>query len=168
MAMNSNLLIDWSVVMAQANDISALNLTLAKRISIALASGSTVSQADLFFDDTRTLGTTGLDALNLFTGLTNGANLAVSFRKLKAMLLIASATNGQFITVSQPTTTGLSGLFSTTGAGIILRPGSYFAWAAGSADGTCVAVTSGAATINVLNSGAPTISYDLVLIGTTV
>jgi hypothetical protein len=168
MALNANLVIDWAAVMAQANDISSLSLTLAKRVALVLSAGTTVGQADLFFDDTRTVGTTGLDALNLFTGLTNGANLAVSFRKLKAMLVVASATNGQFITVSQPTTTGVSGLFSTTGAGIIIRPGTYFAWAAGAADATCVAVTSGAATINILNSGVSTISYDLVLIGTTV
>lgn len=132
---------------------------------LTLASGTGNNQADLVFNDTRTVAASGTDALDLAGALTGPLGGALTFVKLKAILVRASAANANNVRLNRPATNGVP-LFLAASDGIDIPPGGLFLWAAPVA-GVVVTPATGDL-INIDNSGSGTsVTYDVVIIGTS-
>lgn len=154
------------------NQTSALDLgtasfpfTLSQNVS--LASGTGASQADRVFSDTRTLTASATENLDLAGVLTDAFGATITFVTIKAVIIRAAAANNvaNFVQVTRPASNGVA-LFIAASDGIALAPGYTFAWFG---SGTGVTVTAATGDILTVTNGAGTnsVTYDVVIIGTS-
>lgn len=132
---------------------------------LSLASGTGAGQADRVFTDTRTLAASATEDLDLAAVLLDAFGAAITFVKLKAIIIKAAAGNTNDVVLSRPASNGVP-LFSAASDAIPIKPGGAFAWFC---PGTGVTVTAGTGDLLTLtNSGAGTgVTYDIVIIGTS-
>jgi hypothetical protein len=145
-------------------DLATPAATHELSLSESLASGTAASQADKVWSDTRTLSASATEALDL-TALT-GALGTVTFAKLKGILIRARAANTNSVQVTRTATTGAL-IFMADGDGISLGPSAWFMWADPDGAGVVVTDTSDD-TITITNSaGSTSVTYDIVIVGTS-
>lgn len=133
--------------------------------AVALTSGTSAGQADRVFSDTRTLGASATEDLDLAGVLTDAFGAVITFAKIKAVVIKAAAGNTNNVNVSRPAgATGVP-LFLAISDGFVVPPGFTFAWFG---SGTGVTVTAGTGDLITITNGAGTnsVTYDVILIGT--
>lgn len=169
MTLVSKLELNISADLQSAMDLAVARVPLLKTYSTILATGTGAGQADKVWHDQRTLAASATEDLDLAGGLTDALGAAVSFAKIKALIISAAAGNTNNVvvggvaaglsTILQPQTTGL----------LVVRPGATFAVFAGAADATGYAVTATTADLlHLANSAAGTsVTFDIVIIGTS-
>lgn len=138
-----------------------------KKARIELANGTGANSADLMFHDQRTLAASGSESLDLAGGLTNPlTGAAMTFVEVRAVLITASSGNTNSVRVTRPASNGLP-IFLAAGDGLDVQPGGFFGWSAPT-DGA-VAVTAGTGDLlSIANSSSGTsVTYDIVIIGTS-
>lgn len=146
-------------------DLGSVALPFALSSSLSLANGIGANQADRVFTDERTLAASATEDLDLAGVLLDAFGQAITFAKIKAIIVKAAAGNTNDVVVTRPVANGAP-LFLAAGDGINVKPGGTFAWFA---PGTGVTVTpSTADLITLTNGGAGTpVTYDIVIIGTS-
>jgi hypothetical protein len=146
-----------------ALDLGTAEFPLNVAFAQALADGVGLNQSDRLFTDTRTIAASSTDSLDLAGALTNAFG-TVTFARVKAILVKASAANTNNVNVTRPASNGLP-LFLAAGDGIPVKPGGAFLWVA--TDATGVPVTAGTGDLlDLVNSGAGTsVTYDIVILG---
>jgi hypothetical protein len=149
-----------------ALDLGTASLPFSLSSNFTMASGTAANQADRVFTDTRTLGISATEDLDLAGVLTDAFGALITFVKLKALIIKAAAANTNTVNLSRPAgATGVP-LFLAISDGIIIPPGYTFAWFG---PGTGITVTPATGDlITLTNSGAGTgVTYDVVIIGTS-
>jgi len=138
----------------------------AANLVVNLAAGVGVSQADKVFSDTRTLIASATEDLDLAGVLLDAFGAAITFAKVKAIIIMAAVGNTNDINVSRPAgATGVP-LFLAISDGFKLPPGFAFAWF-GAGPGVAVTPASGDL-LTITNGAAGTpVTYTVVIIGTS-
>jgi hypothetical protein len=164
MALSTTIKVDLIATLLKALDLGSATLPLSKQVSIALASGTGANQADKIWHDQRTIAASGTDSLDLAGVLTDALGDALTFARIKAVLVVAAGANTNNVNVTRPAANGAP-LFLAAGDGIPVRPGGCFLWVASDAAG--VVVTAGTGDLlDIVNSGGGTsVVYDIVIIG---
>lgn len=148
-------------------DLSTGRVPLSKVYSSVMASGTAAGQADIVFQDTRTLAPSANEDLDLNgTTLQDPFGVNLALLRVKGILISAAAANVNNVIVGAAAATQWATLLNATGT-VTLRPGATFAAWAGVADGTGYAVVAGASDfLRVANSGAGTsVNYDIIIVG---
>lgn len=166
-------LTDTSVALAVKGTLtSSLDLVTASAPlnmgrSIALANGTGAGQADRIFSDTRTLAASANEDLDLAGVLVDAFGAAITFVKVKAIVVSAASGNTNNVVIGGAAATQFVGPFGAATHTISVAPGGFFAIAR--SDATGWAVGAGASDLlRVANSGAGTsVTYDIVIIGTS-
>lgn len=128
-------------------------------------SGTATGQADKAYRATRTVAASGTDPLDLAGVLVDGLGAALTFVRVKAIMVRASAANTNNVRLNRPAANGVP-LFLAVSDGIDILPGGLFLWVAPAAGVTVTPAT--ADLINLDNSGAGTpVTYDIVIVGTS-
>jgi len=160
--------VELNVTGTQTNplDLGTAALPFALSSLVPLTSGTAAGMADRVFTDTRTLGISATEDLDLAGVLTDAFGALITFVKIKALIIKAAAGNTNNVNLSRPAgATGVP-LFLAVSDGIIIPPGYTFAWF-GSGTGITVTPSTGDL-ITLTNSGAGTgVTYDIVIIGTS-
>lgn len=132
---------------------------------ISLGSGTGAQQVDRLFTDRRTLAASATENLDLAGVLSDAFGAALTFAKLKAILVIADSANTNNVNVIREATNGVPA-FLTAGDGVPVLPGGVFLWVA---PGAGVTVTAGTGDLlTFTNSAAGTsVTYDVYLLGTS-
>lgn len=130
------------------------------------ANGTGANQADLVFSDERTIAPAGTDTLDLAGSLSDAFGNTLTFADLKAIIVVADSGNTNNVVVGRPATNGVP-FFNAASDAIALQPGAMFAWVNPGATG--VSVTAGSADeIDIVNGGGGTsVTYKVILIGTS-
>jgi len=138
--------------------------TLSRKMS--LANGTAAGQADRVWSDRRTLAASGTEDLDLAGVLLDAFGAAITFARIKGLIIAASTANTNNVVVGAAATNPWATLLSATGT-VTLRPGAFLAVGTGQADATGYAVTAATADLlKVANSGAGTsVTYDVHIIG---
>lgn len=134
---------------------------------IEFASGTGLNQADKIWSDTRTIGPSATDSLDLAGGsLEDALGDAATFAKLKAIIVKAVAGNTNNVVMTRPASNGVPWA-STAGDAVPIKPGGLFVWVA--PDAAAVAVTAGTGDLlDLVNSaGGTSVTCDVILIGTS-
>ena len=147
-------------------DLSTPVDALTKRQKIELDNGTGASMADLTFHDQRTLSASGTEDLDLAGSLAGPFGASQVFVELRAVLISAASGNTNNVRVTRPAANGVP-LFLAASDGLDIPPGGVFLWSC-PADGK-VTVTPGTGDLlTITNSAAGTsVTYDVVLIGTS-
>lgn len=151
----------------KALDLSTGSVPLLKDYTKILQTGVGAGQADLIFHDTRTLAPSATEDLDLAGVLADAFGVVLTFARLKFVIITAADANTNNVLVGG-VTNGVASFLSPAATGLItLRPGGFFAMAAGQADAIGYAVTAATADLlHVANSAAGTsITYDVIIGG---
>jgi hypothetical protein len=169
MPLESRLSISATAKLTQTQDLGSAVATAVKSLTVALASGTAAGQADKLFADTRSLAASANEDLDLAGTMLQdplGANL--TFVKVKGLLVAASAANTNNVVVGAAASNAWTALLGATGT-VTVRPGAVFAAFAGAADANGYAVVASTGDLlRIANSaGGSTVSYDIVVLGTS-
>jgi hypothetical protein len=134
--------------------------------SMSLSNGTAAGKADRVFSDRRTLAASATEDLDLAGVLLDAFGSAITFARIKGLIIAAAAANTNNVVVGAAATNPWATLLSATGT-VTLRPGAFLAVGTGTADATGYAVTAGTGDLlKVANSGAGTsVTYDIHIIG---
>ena len=170
MALSTNLRVNIGAKQTSTLDLGSAEGNIAKAVAINLASGTAAGQADRIFSDTRTLAASANEDLDLAGGgLTDAFGAALTFVKVKGMLIVAAAGNTNNVIVGG----AASAQFLTwVGAGthtVTVRPGGVLLLACGDADLNAYGVTATTGDLlRIANSSSGTsVTYDIIVWGTS-
>lgn len=146
-------------------DLGSVRDEINRKVQQVFSDGAGADQANAVFHDRRTLAASGTESLDLAGSLVDGLGRALTFTKIKAVIVIASDGNTNNVQVTRPAANGLP-IFLAAGDGLALTPGGIFVFVDPSAAG--VTVTAGTGDLFTLtNSAAGTgVTYDVIIIGT--
>lgn len=166
MALTSTITTQISATHTSALDLATITDPLSYRQRIALASGTGADSGDLIFHDQRTIAASSNEDLDLAGSLSDAFGDTLTFVELRAVMIAADSGNTNNVELTYPGSNGCP-LFLAAGDGIAVPPGGIFLWAC-PADGK-VTVTAGTGDLlNVANSSSGTsVTYDVVIIGTS-
>lgn len=164
MALNTRLKLALTADLTSSLDMVSLSAPLSVAKTLALTSGTGANQADKVWSDQRQVAASATDSIDLAGSLTDPFGAALSFARIKLLVVTAAANNTNNVVITRPASNGVP-LFSAAGDAIPVRPGGVFVWAC--SDATGVAVTAGTGDLlDFVNSGAgSSVTYDVVIVG---
>lgn len=143
--------------------VTAHALTQLSR-GFALSNGTGVNQADKIWSDTRTLAASGTEDIDLAGVLTDIFGAALTFARIKIMMIAAWGANTNNVVVGNAATNGFITWVGGATHTVSVRPGGLLVVAAPDA-GYAVTASTGDL-LHVINSAAGTsVTYDIVLVG---
>lgn len=168
MTLESKLALTVAAKLTQSQDLGAAVASALKSFEAVLTDGTAAGKADKIFADTRTLAASASEDLDLAGVLLDPLGAALTFVKVKGLLIKAADGNTNDVVVGNSSSNTWAALLNSTGT-VKVRPGGVLAVFAGAADATGYAVTGGTGDLlKVANGGAGTsVSYDVVVIGTS-
>lgn len=157
----------FGVTHVGSNDIGrpAMPVTVEKLLTLYEGTAAT-NQADILFSDTRTLGASGTENIDLAGSLTDAFGATIAAAEVVMIYVAAAAGNTNNVNVARPASNGFIGPFLAAGDGIAVKPGewavmvSQSGWAVTAATGDLLAISNSA--------GSTSVTYDIVVIGRTV
>jgi hypothetical protein len=127
--------------------------------------GTGADQINQVFSDTRTLALSTSESLDLAGGLTNGLGAAVTFTKVKAIIVIAAAGNGDNIEVGGAASNALVNWVGDATDVVNVPPGGMFMITAPDATGFAVTASTGDL-LKIANAdSAASATYTVILLG---
>lgn len=148
-----------------ANDLGnpAQNVVYTKTIN--LSNGSGANAAESIWTDTRTLGASASENLDLAGVLTDAFGSTITFNKVKAVVVAAASTNANDVVLGGHATAAWTAPFGDVTDKINVKPGGFFVLTAPNANGLAVTATT-ADMLTVTNSAGTTgVTYDIIIIG---
>jgi hypothetical protein len=134
--------------------------------SESLISGVGAGAVDRVFTDERTLAASATEDLDLAGVLADMFGALITFAKVKAIIIQAADGNTNNINVSRPAgATGVP-IFLAISDGFVLPPGFTFAWF-GSGAGVTVTATSGDLITITNAAGGTSVTYKVIILGTS-
>jgi|SRR3982750_313297 len=169
MTLASKVNLKVSAALSSALDLVSPAARLSQSYSSEFDDGTAAGQADKVFSDTRTLGASATESLDLAGSLTDALGASLTFAKVKAIIISAAAANTNNVIVGGDVTNTFFGIFADETDALVIRPGATFALFCGEADAAGYAVTAATADlIKITNSGAGTgVTYSIIIIGTS-
>lgn len=151
--------------LTKALDLTTPTSDVNIRKAFDLVTGAGVGQADLIWTDTRTVASAATDTIDVAGALTSGLGDAISFARLKSVLLIHNPANTTQLSLTRPAANGVP-LFAAASDALPIPAGGFNWWYTPSAAG--IAVTAGTGDlIDIVNSAGASATYDIVLIGSS-
>lgn len=120
------------------------------------------NKLDVLFSDTRTLAGSANEDLDLAGALTDAFGASITAAEL-VLLFVKARSGANTINVSRPASNGVP-IFLAAGDGVPVLQGEFFLFVSQKG----VAITAGTGDkVNIANSGAGNVSYDIVVLGRT-
>jgi hypothetical protein len=168
MTMTSSVNVAFSALLTSALDFSTPSSQTDISQHYPLTSGTGANQADRIWTDQRTLAASGTENLDLAgTALTDAFGVAITFVKIKAILIRAASGNTNDVLVGGHATAAFVNWVSDATDVIVVKPGGLFLLVAPSAAGYGVTATTGDL-LKITNSAGTTgVTYDVAILGTS-
>lgn len=146
-------------------DLGTVTFPFASSNAVSLATGTGAAQADRVFTDQRTLTASATENLDLAGSLVDAFGATITFVTIKAIIIKAAVGNTNDVQLTRPASNGVP-LFLAASDGIPIKPGGGFAWFC---SGTGITVTAATGDILTLtnSAGGTSVTYDIVIIGTS-
>ncbi len=161
MALDTNISIYLVSILTKNLGVGTVEMPLFKQVLLKLANGTGAAQANKLSVHQGTIAASDTNRFDLFGGVTDAFGEAITFTRLKAILVVAAAGNTNNINVTRPATTSVP-LFLAAGDAIPVLPGGAFLWMASEG----IVVTAATDLLDLVNSaGGTSVSYDMIIIG---
>lgn len=163
----TKLTVGLTATQTNAVDLGTTAFPLRFSHTETLPTGTAANKADRLFTDTRTLAASASEDLDLAGVLTDAFGVAITFAKVKGILVEAAEANTNNVVVGPQATAPFVGPFGADDQTQTIKPGGVYANTAPGA-GWPVTATTGDK-INVANSGGTTgVTYKIMIWGTSV
>lgn len=166
MALTTQFSLRLQATLSKTVDLANPTQALDYNKQVQLGSGTGAGNADLLWNDTRTINASSNEDLDLVGSLADALGTTFSSARIKGLIVSAAAANTNNVVVGAAAATQWAALLGTTGT-VIVRPGATFSVFCGVADAVGY-VSAGGSTdlLRVANSGAGTsVTYDICLVG---
>jgi hypothetical protein len=166
MSLQAKIAVLISAVLAGSADLGTLKQELTNYgPSFNFADGSGANQANKLWSDTRTINASSNEAIDLAGVLTDAFGAGVSFTKVRALLVKASAANVNDVLVGGAAANQFLSMFGDATDVVKVKPGGCMLLVAPDANGYAAAAGT-ADQLKIANSGAGTgVTYDILIIG---
>lgn len=135
-------------------------------LNTAFVDGVTDFKADRIWSDERTLSASASDSLDLAGGLTDSAGAAITFAKVRAIVVKAALANGADIVVGGAASNTFTGPFGGATHTVAVKPGGTLVLCAPKTGWTVTPSTGDI--LKILNgSGAAAATYQIAILGTS-
>lgn len=150
-----------------ALDLLAVTAPLNVAKNVVLSNGTGANQADKMFTDQRTLTASSTEDLDLAGTLTDSFGVAITFARIKLIMISAASANTNNVLVGGAASNGFLNWVSDATDKVVVRPGGLLLLAAPDATAYAVTATTGDL-LRIGNSSSGTsVTYDIVLIGSS-
>lgn len=151
--------------LSNALDLQTVTTALNYGKSVAWSNGTGNGQADKLWTDQRTLTASANEDLDLAGGLTDAFGAAITFARIKMILVVAAAANTNNVVIGAAASNAFVGPFGAATHTIHVRPDGMAVLAC--KDATGWAVTGGTGDLlRVANSaGSTSVTYDIAILG---
>ena len=168
MAVTTTVSLTANVSHTKVIDLGVGTLPLIYAPSLIMSDGVAAGQADQLASDTRTLTSGSSETLDLSGGLVDIYGNALTFARIKVIIIKAASTNLSAINVGPNSTNGWSTMFGDASDRVKIRPGGLFVMACTEATGYPVTAATGDLLFIGNDGSLGPITFDLVLIGCSV
>lgn len=150
-----------------ARDLGNVNYPLDLIQRYLYSNGSGAGKANKQFDDTRTVGASSSETLDLSGVLLDEDGTTLAFTKVKGLVIIADPTNTNDVVVGNGSNPVVGGPFGSDGTQVVtIHPGDCFAMFSNSANGLFAVTNSTGDGLKVANSSSGTgVNYSIIIIG---
>jgi len=146
-------------------DIGTGRHSISETYSNAFTSGTGANQANEVWADTRTISSSSSDDLDLYGSLTDAFGTTLNFTSIKAIIIKASSSNGDNLSVGGDAGAPISTIFADTSDEILVPPGGMFMITNPQADGFAVTNTT-ADVLEITNTDSgDSAEYDIIIVG---
>lgn len=165
MALTTNINVGVNALLTGSLDLGSLTAPQSKSFTASWVSGVLAGQADMVWSDNRTLTASSTEDLDLAGVLVGAFGTALTFARVKAILVTADAANTNNVVVGGASATQFVGPFGAATHTVSVQPGGMFMVAAPGATAWPVAQGS-TDLLKVANSGAGTsVTYSIFIVG---
>lgn len=168
MALTSKVRVGVDAQQTGTIDLGGKSASASKNWSVSFANGAAAGQANVVWQDTRTIAASGTDDIDLAGVLTDAFGATITTAKVKTIVVVAADGNTNNVVVGGAASAQWATIFGDVTDKVVVRPGGVFALSVGDDDLNAYAVTATTADIlRVANSGAGTsVTYDIIILGT--
>jgi hypothetical protein len=147
---------------AVAAQFGTASANINRQLNQAFANGVGLNQADRIFSETRTIAASGTHLYDL-TALTDIFAVALSFVRIKAILVFADAGNTNNVVIGATVATQFLGPMGTATDTIAVGPGGVLVATAPTAAGWAVGAAPDLLFTN--SAGVTGVTYDIIFVG---
>ncbi|MBX7264922.1 hypothetical protein KIF24_01875 [Micromonospora sp. Llam7] len=165
MTLTTKLAVSLAADLRSDLDLAAASVPLSWLRRVNLDDGTGAGQADRVFHDRRTLAASDSEDLDLAGVLVDALGNAVTFARVKALIVAAAAGNTNTVVVGGADSNAWATWAGADTDTVVVRPGGLLVVA--TSDATAYPVTAGTGDLlAVANGGSGTpVTYDIVIIG---
>lgn len=151
--------------LSDALDLGTATFAANYNATFGLTNGSGANQINQLFADTRTLAASGTEDIDLAGGLVDAFGSAITFTKIKALIIKAAAANTNDVVIGGHATAACASFFGDATDKVKVKPGGMVALIAPNAAGYAVTAAT-ADLLTIANSAAGTgVTYDIIILG---
>lgn len=152
--------------MSFALDLSTPADPLSIDASVTFANGTGANQANMWWHDTRTLGASASENIDLAGSLVSTFGTTITFTSIKAIYIKASSANNSAnnVNVARGSSNGFV-LFLAVSDGFALPPGASALFINPNADGWAVTAGTGDILTITNSAGTNSVTYDIFILG---
>ncbi len=167
MTLQTDILLKVGATLQSALDLVTVQAPLSYSASLSLATGTGAGQADLIFSDTRTLTASSTENLDLAGVLTDALGATLTFVKIKGIIVRASTGNTNDVVVGGAAANGFINWVADATDKINVRPGGLFVLIDPTGSGYAVTASTGDILKVANSSSGSSVTYDIIIIGTS-
>mgnify|MGYP001555613384 CR=1 FL=1 len=162
-AMNSKLVFKTLVSEYSNNgDIHAVAASIRDDVIVSLEDGTGANKANQCWADERSLNASSSEEIDLAGNLSNAFGQTLTFSKVKAVVIKASASNASDVEMGGAAANAFASFVKDSSDIILIKPGGLIVLIAPDASGFDVSSND---LLKMANSGGAAISYEIIVIG---
>lgn len=165
MPLDSNVSLSVTGLLTSALDFTTVSAPLTRQYQKLLTDGAGANQANRLFHDQRTLAASAIEDLDLAGVLLDPFGAAITFARIRGMVVAAAAANTNNVIVGGAAATQFVSWVGAATHTVTVRPGGFLALFA--PDATAYVTAAGATDfLRIANSaGGTSVTYDIILLG---
>jgi len=165
MSAQALLKVGLSAVLSSTVDIGTVEHAIEYGPNWPFSDGTGANQIQQVFSDTRTLSASATENIDLAGGLTNAFGVAITFTKIKAIVIRAAAGNTNNVQVGGAASNGFTAPFVDATDKLSIKPGGVVVLAAPDANGFAVTAGTGNILLVANSAGSTGVTYDILILG---
>jgi hypothetical protein len=163
--LTTSIAFDFAAKFVSSLDLQTASAPASLRRSFSLTDGTGLNAANRLWTDRRTLAASATENLDLAAVLTDAFGSAITFARVKALIVSAATANTNNVLVGGAASNGFINWVGDTSDIVVVRPGGLFALIAPDATGYAVTASTGDI-LKVANSTSGTsVTYDIAIVG---
>lgn len=164
-SLSASIAASLDALFANSLDVGSIGYPVKFSPNYIFTDGTGANQAKRVFTDTRTIAASANEDLDLAGGLNDAFGAALTFTKIKALIVKADAANVNDVVVGGAASAQVASIFGNVADNINVKPGGLLMLVAPDVNGYAITATS-ADLLRIANSGSgSSVTYTIVIVG---